>query len=86
VTYKLEFAELLPYWDVLALGLLFTIVLTLVSTVVGVSLGTAAASARTFGPRWLGHVVDSMSSSSAIRRSSCSCSSSSSGCHRSASS
>jgi polar amino acid transport system permease protein len=58
VTYKLEFAELLPYWDVLALGLLFTIVLTLVSTVVGVSLGTAAASARTFGPRWLGHVVD----------------------------
>jgi polar amino acid transport system permease protein len=58
MTYRLEFAELLPYWDVLALGLLFTIVLTLVSTVVGVSLGTAAASARTFGPRWLGHVVD----------------------------
>jgi polar amino acid transport system permease protein len=35
-------------------GLIFTIVLTLVSTIAGVALGTAGAAARTFGPRWLG--------------------------------
>jgi len=55
--YKLQFAELLPYWRVLLDGLVFTIVLTLVSTVAGVLVGTAAASARTFGPKWLGRVV-----------------------------
>lgn len=55
--YKLQFAELLPYWRVLLDGLVFTIVLTLVSTVAGVFVGTAAASARTFGPAWLGRVV-----------------------------
>src|SRR5665647_3900468 len=55
--YKLQFAELLPYWDVLLQGLVFTIVLTLVSTVTGIALGTAGASARTFGPLWLGRVV-----------------------------
>ncbi len=38
-------------------GLIFTVVLTLVSTVAGVALGTAGASARTFGPRWLGRFV-----------------------------
>jgi polar amino acid transport system permease protein len=55
--YKLQFADLLPYWRVLLDGLVFTIVLTLVSTVAGVCVGTAAASARTFGPKWLGRVV-----------------------------
>jgi polar amino acid transport system permease protein len=51
--YKLQFAELLPYWGVLLQGLVFTIILTLVSTVTGVAVGTACASARTFGPKWL---------------------------------
>ena len=55
--YKLEFGDLLPYWDVLLQGLVFTIVLTLVSTVTGIAVGTAGASARTFGPPWLGRVV-----------------------------
>jgi polar amino acid transport system permease protein len=55
--YKLQFADLLPYWDVLLRGLVFTIVLTLVSTVAGVAVGTAGAAARTFGPKWLGRVV-----------------------------
>jgi polar amino acid transport system permease protein len=52
--YKLQFAELLPYWNVLLWGLAFTVVLTLVSTVAGIAVGTACASARTFGPKWLG--------------------------------
>jgi polar amino acid transport system permease protein len=52
--YKLQFAELLPYWGVLLQGLVFTIILTVVSTVAGIAVGTACASARTFGPKWLG--------------------------------
>lgn len=55
--YKLQFGDLLPYWNVLLQGLIFTVVLTLVSTVGGVALGTAGAAARTFGPRWLGRLV-----------------------------
>ncbi|MFA6265642.1 MAG: amino acid ABC transporter permease [Pseudolabrys sp.] len=55
--YKLQFGDLLPYWDVLAWGLLFTIVLTAVSTVVGIAVGTLGASARTFGPKWMGGAV-----------------------------
>ena len=57
MTYKLQFAELLPYWDILLHGLIFTIVLTVVSTVAGVAVGTAGAAARTFGPRWLDALV-----------------------------
>jgi polar amino acid transport system permease protein len=57
MTYKLQFAELLPYWDILLHGLIFTIVLTVVSTVAGVAVGTAGAAARTFGPKWLDAIV-----------------------------
>lgn len=57
MTYKLQFAELLPYWDVLLQGLIFTIVLTLVSTFTGIAVGTAGASLRTFGPKWAGAIV-----------------------------
>src|SRR5437899_12946836 len=57
MTYALQFGDLLPYWDVLAWGLLFTVVLTLVSTVAGIAVGTAGASARTFGPAWLGRIA-----------------------------
>jgi polar amino acid transport system permease protein len=57
MTYKLQFAELLPYWDVLLKGLIFTIVLTIVSTIAGVAVGTAGAAARTFGPKWLDPIV-----------------------------
>jgi polar amino acid transport system permease protein len=57
MTYKLEFAELLPYWDILLHGLIFTIVLTVVSTVAGIAVGTAGAAARTFGPKWLDVIV-----------------------------
>jgi polar amino acid transport system permease protein len=48
----LNFSDLLPYWNVLLAGLVFTIVLTAASTVVGIALGTASAWCRTFGPRW----------------------------------
>jgi polar amino acid transport system permease protein len=57
MVYHLHFESLLPYWRVLLDGLIFTIVLTIVSTVSGVAVGTAGASARTFGPAWLGGVV-----------------------------
>lgn len=57
MTYKLQFAELLPYWDILLNGLIFTILLTVVSTVAGVAVGTAGAAARTFGPKWLDPIV-----------------------------
>jgi len=57
MTYKLQFAELLPYWDILLQGLIFTIVLTVVSTVAGVAVGTAGAAARTVGPKWLDALV-----------------------------
>jgi polar amino acid transport system permease protein len=55
--YTLVFGDLLPYWDVLLHGLIFTIVLTAVSTVAGVAVGTAGASARAFGPKWLDWMV-----------------------------
>ena len=57
MTYKLQFAELLPYWDVLLRGLIFTVVITIVSTVAGIAVGTLGAAARTFGPKWLGYLV-----------------------------
>ncbi|HWK97992.1 MAG TPA: amino acid ABC transporter permease [Pseudolabrys sp.] len=57
MTYKLEFSALLPYWEDLAAGLWFTIVLTVVSTVAGIAVGTLGASARTFGPKWLAGLV-----------------------------
>ncbi len=57
MVYHLQFSSLLPYWQVLAQGLLFTVVLTVVSTVGGITVGTAGAAARTFGPAWLGRVV-----------------------------
>jgi len=57
MVYHLHFEALLPYWRVLLDGLIFTIVLTVVSTVAGIAVGTAGASARTFGPAWLGRVV-----------------------------
>ena len=55
--YSLVFGDLLPYWEVLLHGLIFTIVLTLVSTVAGIGLGTLGASGRTFGPRWLDWLI-----------------------------
>jgi polar amino acid transport system permease protein len=55
--YRLQFGDLLPYWDVIARGLVFTVLLTCVSTAVGVALGTAGAAARSFGPRPLAAIV-----------------------------
>ncbi len=54
---KLDFTALLPYWETLAYGLAFTVVLTLVSTAAGIAVGTTGAWARTFGPRWAGAIV-----------------------------
>ncbi|MEP9365740.1 amino acid ABC transporter permease [Xanthobacter sp. VNH20] len=57
MVYHMSFGDLLPYWDVLARGLLYTIVLTLVSTVAGLMVGTAGAWARSFGPKWAAYAV-----------------------------
>lgn len=57
MNHQLQFAELLPYWDIILKGLWFTIWLTVVSTVAGIALGTAGASARTWGPRWMDNLV-----------------------------
>ena len=54
---QLRFGELLPYWDVLAKGVAFTVALTILSTIAGIAVGTAGASARTWGPKWLDNVV-----------------------------
>lgn len=55
--YRLQFGDLLPYWDVLLQGLVFTVVLTIVSTVAGIAVGTAGASLRSFGPPLAGRAV-----------------------------
>lgn len=57
MTYHLQFSALLPYWQDLAWGLWFTIVLTVVSTLAGIAVGTLGASARSFGPPWLSGLV-----------------------------
>ena len=54
---KLDFSALLPYADALVEGLIFTVVLTLVSTLAGIAVGTVGAWARTSGPRWAGGLV-----------------------------
>jgi polar amino acid transport system permease protein len=54
---SLDFSALLPFTDTLLSGLAFTVVLTLVSTLAGLIVGTSGAWARTSGPRWLGRVV-----------------------------
>jgi polar amino acid transport system permease protein len=55
--YKLQFGDLLPYWDLLLKGLLFTIVLTAISTAVGIALGTVFAAIRSFGPAWARRLI-----------------------------
>jgi len=57
MTYTFQFGDLLPYWNVLLQGLIYTIVLTIVSTVAGIAVGTSGAAARAFGPRWLDMTV-----------------------------
>jgi polar amino acid transport system permease protein len=54
---SLDFSALLPFTDALLAGLAFTVVLTLVSTLAGLLVGTAGAWARTSGPRWLAALV-----------------------------
>ncbi len=57
MSYTLEFGDLLPYAGTLLDGLIFTVVLTIVSTATGIALGTGCASLRTFGPAWAGRIV-----------------------------
>ncbi|HEY8580883.1 MAG TPA: amino acid ABC transporter permease [Beijerinckiaceae bacterium] len=55
--YTLQLGELAPHWRDFAHGALFTIALTLTTTVAGVALGVCGASLRAFGPRWADAIV-----------------------------
>ena len=48
----LDFAAVLSQWPLLAKGVVYTAVLTLISAVVGVLLGTVCAWVRSSGPAW----------------------------------
>ena len=54
--YKFAFGDLLPYADVFLAGLLFTIVLTLFSTIAGIAIGVCGAAVRSFGPIWAARI------------------------------
>lgn len=54
--FALHFGDLLPYWDTILAGVIFTIVLTAISTVFGIALGIFCAWTRTFGPAWAGTI------------------------------
>jgi len=54
---ELDFGAVLSQWPLLAKGLLWTVGLTLVSTVIGMALGILCAWARSGGPAWLRWIV-----------------------------
>lgn len=53
----LNFSDLLPYTDVFVHGLITTIELTILSTVLGLILGAAFAAARQYGAKWLSNII-----------------------------
>jgi len=55
--FRLNFADVFDYWDVLLAGLAFTIGLNIVSIAAGLMVGTFGAWARTFGPRPVAAIV-----------------------------
>ncbi|MQB42627.1 amino acid ABC transporter permease [Rhizobium sp. ICMP 5592] len=55
--YHFDFGWIAEYYPVLIKGVLVTIELTLVGSVVGIALGIACAWARALGPRWLKPIV-----------------------------
>ena len=54
---EFDFLAVLEQWPLLLRGAAFTLALTAVSAVIGVSLGVACAWARAWGPKLLGRVV-----------------------------
>lgn len=50
---EFDFLAVLAQWPLLAMGAVWTLGLTAISTVVGLALGTACAWARSSGPNWL---------------------------------
>lgn len=53
----LNFHDLLPYSGQFAMGLLTTLELTVLSTLIGLILGVALAASRQYGPTWLVSLV-----------------------------
>jgi polar amino acid transport system permease protein len=54
---QFDFGAVLAQWPLLLRGVAFTVGLTAVSALLGMSLGVACAWARSWGPRWLGNTV-----------------------------
>jgi polar amino acid transport system permease protein len=57
MAYGFDFASIAPYSDVLANGVVLTLELTAIGTVLGVGIGTLGAAARTSGNRLLSGLV-----------------------------
>ena len=57
MAYELQFGPVLKFWPDIAQGTLNTLVLSAETIALGVTIGLAAAIARTDGPRWLGGIV-----------------------------
>ncbi len=53
MTYRFDYSWIAEYWPVIMKGLLTTVELTLIGTLLGVALGIACAWTRSLGPRWL---------------------------------
>ncbi|KAA0682422.1 amino acid ABC transporter permease [Roseomonas genomospecies 6] len=53
MTYRFDYSWIAEYWPVILKGLLTTVELTLIGTLLGVALGIACAWTRSLGPRWL---------------------------------
>lgn len=59
MNYNFRFRDVFSAWDILQEGLLLTLWLSAVTILVGLVIGTAAAAAMTYGPRWLRLAVTS---------------------------
>ncbi|SDB58989.1 amino acid ABC transporter permease [Bauldia litoralis] len=57
MAYELQFGPVLKFWPDIAQGAVNTLVLSAETIALGVTIGLAAAIARTDGPRWLGALV-----------------------------
>jgi polar amino acid transport system permease protein len=53
MSYTFRFRDVFSYWDILQDGLILTLWLSSATIAIGLVLGTVAAAAMTYGPRWL---------------------------------
>jgi polar amino acid transport system permease protein len=53
MSYTFRFRDVFSAWDIIQDGILLTLWLSAIAIVVGLAIGTLAAAAMTYGPRWL---------------------------------